>query len=133
MRNHALGNAVVPIQAKYAFSVLAGLIPYTGPAAGCRKGSIKRKAAQRPRKPAAKRPRRTGGNKKAKSKASKKPKQAQRKRKGRKRKAAAQAESEPVPKRTNQYANSEPVPGARRSTRLATQCIQGTAQSSCLQ
>ena len=30
-RNSALGNAVVPVQAKYAFSILSGLLPYKGP------------------------------------------------------------------------------------------------------
>lgn len=30
-RNGALGNAVVPLQAKYAFSILSGLLPYKGP------------------------------------------------------------------------------------------------------
>jgi len=41
-RNSALGNSVVPQQAKYAFSILSGILPYKGP-------SVKTVAAKRKR------------------------------------------------------------------------------------
>ena len=45
-RNHCLGNAVVPCQGKYCFSVLSGLLPYTGPSVAAAKI---RRARRRPR------------------------------------------------------------------------------------
>ena len=49
-RNHTLGNAVVPTQAKYCFSVLSGLLPYTGP--GVASSTSRRRApAGAPRAP----------------------------------------------------------------------------------
>ena len=48
-RNSALGNAVVPIQAKYAFSVLSGLLPYKGPSMKTVNATKKRPA--RPKEP----------------------------------------------------------------------------------
>ena len=48
-RNSALGNAVVPVQAKYAFSVLSGLLPYKGPSMKTVNATKKRLA--RPKEP----------------------------------------------------------------------------------
>lgn len=50
-RNSALGNAVVPVQAKYAFSVLSGLLPYKGPSVKTVRAAKKRLArSKEPRK-----------------------------------------------------------------------------------
>lgn len=49
-RNSALGNAVIPVQAKYAFSVLSGLLPYKGPSMKTVVASKKRGLPGRKRK-----------------------------------------------------------------------------------
>ena len=72
-RNRALGNAVCPPQAKYAFSVLSGLLPYTGPSAVVKQLRAPAKSKPKPKQ-------------RAKKHESAKPKRNKKSRKDRKRK-----------------------------------------------
>ena len=128
-RNRALGNAVCPPQAKYAFSVLSGLLPYIGPELAVRKSRSakgKPKSKLKPKRKSKRKPKKKPKSKskskpKSKSKTQKKAKVTKHTRRAATTRSRTRFEPDPVPTRHTPNAASASSTGRYNTRTRAAQ------------